>query len=323
VRILKHHLITNISRKSSLFISLFLLTGVLISCSKNQSPAEYEKSIIEWRENRVESLTAPGGWLSLSGLYWLEDGTYSLGSDTENELIFPEKAPADIGEIDVKGNEVQLYPSESAEIKLTENHRDAEEVKEISNISKGVILNSDRADNTNYVQVGDYEFYLIQRGERLALRLIDYNHPKVEKFEGLDYFPIDQKWKLEAEFIPNEDGSTIGVPNIMGGIYQEESPGKIAFEIEGKEYQLDVLPAYGGKQFFVILGDKTSGKSTYGGGRYLYMMAPKKGETTAYIDFNKAYNPPCAFTEFATCPLPPPQNRLDVAITAGEKDYHY
>lgn len=310
------------SHRSFLLLTLSVL---MMSCTGSElSPEEHRENIMEWRANRVSLLTTPGSWLSLAGLHWIDDNkNYTLGSGEENEFIFPSKAPENIGSIVTEGENILFYPVSSVDISVTANQRDVENVEEIDDIHDGVELHSDQTEQTNYVQVGDFEFYLIQRADRKALRVIDYNHPKIKKFEGIDYFPIDQKWRIEAEFIPNEDGSTIGVPNVMGGIYQEQTAGKIKFTIEENEYELDVLPAYGGEQFFVIFGDDTSGKTTYGGGRYLYMKAPEEGDHTTYIDFNKAYNPPCAFTAYATCPLPPPQNRLEVAITAGEKDYHY
>ena len=166
---------------------------------------------------------------------------------------------------------------------------------------------------------GSLLFYLIRRGDKIGVRVKDSQSEARRNFRGLDYFPIDPGWRIEARFEPYDPPRSISVPNVLGQDNDEKSPGAIVFEHGGKTYRLDPVLEPGETDYFVIFGDRTNGKTTYGAGRFLYVAPPVGGKTV--IDFNKAYNPPCVFTDFATCPLPPPQNKLPIPVEAGEEEY--
>ena len=160
-------------------------------------------------------------------------------------------------------------------------------------------------------------WFVIKRGERYAIRLRDLESPFLKEFHGIETFIVDSKWKLKAKFVPTA-GKKIAILDITGQTSQQDSPGVLVFTIAGKEYKLDALTE--GEEFFIIFGDKTNKKETYGAGRFVYATKPD-AEGYTFLDFNKAYNPPCAFTPYATCPLPPKQNLLPIEIKAGEKNY--
>jgi uncharacterized protein len=161
---------------------------------------------------------------------------------------------------------------------------------------------------------------IIKRADAFGVRLRDYEADAVSKFEGVEQYPIDLNWRIEAKFIPYESSKTIAITNVLGQTTPNPTPGYLEFQIEGKTFTLDALGAEEDDELFLIFADETSGEETYGGGRYMYV---KKADASGkvIIDFNKAYNPPCVYTPHATCPLPPRQNILDVAITAGHKNY--
>ncbi len=182
-----------------------------------------------------------------------------------------------------------------------------------------VTLASDADEDTTMLRRGSLLFYLIRRGDRLGVRVKDSQSEARRNFRGLDYFPIDPGWRIEARFEPYDPPKSISVPNVLGQDNAEKSPGAVVFEHGGKTYRLDPVLERGETDYFVIFGDRTNGNETYGAGRFLYVKPPVDGRTV--IDFNKAYNPPCVFTEYATCPLPPPQNKLPIRIEAGEKEY--
>jgi hypothetical protein len=179
-------------------------------------------------------------------------------------------------------------------------------------------LRSDAEGEPTVVKHGSVSFYLIKRGERLGVRIKDSRNPALLAFHGIDSYPIDLKWRFDARFDASPAGKTISVPNILGSVEQEKSPGAVVFELEGKELRIGAVTESGTEDLFLIFGDQTNGVETYGGGRFLYAAPPDKNGRVV-LDFNKAYNPPCVFTPYATCPLPPTQNRLPIRIEAGEK----
>jgi uncharacterized protein (DUF1684 family) len=161
---------------------------------------------------------------------------------------------------------------------------------------------------------------VVDRGGRLGVRVKDAESAARLSFRGLESFPIDSRWRIEARFERYEPPREIPVPNVLGGTSAEKSPGALLFELQGKTFRLDTVAEAGTEDWFVIFADETNGGETYGGGRFLYVTPPPPG-SPAIVDFNKAYNPPCVFTPYATCPLPPPQNRLALRVQAGEKSY--
>ena len=275
-----------------------------------QAAAIFAKEQDAWRRQRHETLVKPDGWTSLIGLHWIEPGSHYVGSDRDNGIRLA-MGPAQFGMIDRKGERVRLVPGRDAALTLdgdplggaTFIKTDADEG------GPGVIGFDD----------GKGLATVIKRGERYALRVKHADAPTRTKFAGLQYWPADATWKTGARFVAHPVGKTIQVANIIGTIDQVPNPGAVEFEKDGKTYRIEALDE-GGGTLFLVFADRTNGHGSYGAGRFLDVPWPDdKGVTS--LDFNRSYSPPCAFTAFATCPLPPPENRLDLAITAGEKAY--
>lgn len=270
--------------------------------------AAHHAQVEKWRTDRLEKLRRDDGWLTLVGLFWLQEGENRFGSDPSNPVVFPRgQAPLHMGSLDLAKGTVTLRASLGAE--LTHNGQPA----------TTLTLRSDAEGQPTVLKHGTLAFYLIKRGDRLGVRVKDSDSPVRRSFHGLEYFPIDSRWRFEARFEPYDPPKMIAVPNVLGTVDQEKSPGALVFEYQGKTYRLDPVIEAGDENFFLVLGDRTNGQETYGGGRFLYARPPTNGKTI--VDFNKAYNPPCVFTPYATCPLPPAQNRLPIRIEAGEKRY--
>lgn len=271
-------------------------------------PAEHRTAIETWRAERLESLTRPDGWLSLVGLLWLEPGEQSFGRGPEADLRLDNaNLPPLAGAFGVIDGVVSFTAAPGVQVQ-----NDDQPVTSLT-------LVPDTSGEPTVLRIGTLEFYVIDREDRLGVRLRDSAAPARAGFHGLEYFPIDADWRFTAEFVPYEPEKHIPILNVLGMQVEMISPGALVFESQGKAYRLDPVLEEGTTDWFVMLADETSGHGTYGAGRYLYVTPPRDGRTV--IDFNKSYNPPCAFSNFATCPLPPPQNRLPLAITAGEKTY--
>jgi hypothetical protein len=268
----------------------------------------YLQEIEAWRRERDEGLRDRDGWLTLVGLHWLKEGENRFGSGADNEIVFPAgRAPARAGTLRLAGDNVTLEAAPGAGIT-----RDGKPVTTLA-------LTSAEGGKPIIVELGSLRFFVIKRGDRLGLRVRDRESPALAAFRGVESFPADAAWRVEARFEPYDPPKPVPVPNILGMVEEEPSPGAVVFDKDGRTYRLDALPASDKGDLFLIFADRTSGEATYGGGRFLEAPPPAGGKVV--VDFNKAYNPPCVFTEYATCPLPPRQNRLDLAVTAGEKMY--
>ena len=290
-------------------IFLLLIFLSLFGCQPNTekfNEADYIKSFQEWQQQRLENLKSENGWLNLVGLYWLKDGQNPIGSNEANNIIFPEKAPEFIGTIILyKGNlsisvdkDVSIYVNDSL---ITEHN-----------------INTDMEDNTTIFRMGSFRWHIIKRGDKYGIRLRDLNNPAVMQFTGIPSFPVNLKWRVEAKFEKFTTPKEIAIPNVIGDIDYEKCYGLLKFQIEEKKYSLMPLGDGIKDGLFLIFADETSAEETYGAGRFLSIEKPDKNGKI-FIDFNKATNPPCAFTDFATCPLPPRENILSVKILAGEK----
>jgi len=289
--------------------SLTLALGCGNSQSKSKDGDDYVAQVREWHKQRIERLTRKNGWLSLAGLYWLKEGKNSFGSAASNDIQFPAgKAPDFMGTFILENRETTVQIKSG--IKVTNDGKPVTKMQ----------LHSDADENPTILSYGSLSWYIIKRGEQYGVRLRDSENPHIRDFKGIDMYPIEEKWHVKATFEPFDPPKRIAVPTILGTVSQEEAPGTLIFQIDGKTCRLDPVMEEGTNQFFVIFGDKTNGSETYGAGRFVYVDQPAADGTT-FIDFNKAYNPPCAFTEYATCPLPPEQNQLPIKITAGEKKY--
>ena len=283
---------------------LTLTAGYLTGSQKEEADAGYAAEIKDWQQKRLRGLKNKNGWLSLAGLFWLEEGKNTFGSDKGNDLVIKEvKAPAHIGTFILEQDEVRFVVSKEANVLHEDNS-----VSELK-------LENDEKGNPTVLQCGSLSWYIIKRGNRLGVRLKDSEHPRLSKLEKIDSFPINPQWRIDAVLERFEQPRKVTIPNVLGTEEQEEVLGALVFKIEGEEYRL--LPL-GDKDLFVIFGDETNGSETYGGGRFLSVAEPDQQGRTI-IDFNKAVNPPCVFSEYATCPLPPQENQLKVRVTAGEK----
>jgi uncharacterized protein (DUF1684 family) len=264
----------------------------------------YAASIEHWRAQKDAELRAENGWLALIGLFWLEEGPNRFGAGEDNEIVLPSGAsPSDAGSFELHGGAVTLQPAEGAGI--TVNGEPAIEQR----------LRSDADGRPDVVALGSLTMQIIRRGERLAVRARDRESPARRAFAGRQWYPIDEAYCVDATFIAHARPTIIPIQTILDTIEERESPGALSFVLGGVEYRLDALVE--GDQLFMIFRDGTSGDTTYPAGRYLKTSLPQDGHVT--LDFNRAYSPPCAFTAFATCPLPPPQNRLALRVEAGER----
>jgi len=294
--------------KLSLLLAASVAGVQLMSAKVEESkPTTYEGQIEQWRAQRVERLKAPNGWLSLIGLHWLKEGKNTVGSDKSNDIVLA-TGPGNLGVVTLtKGR---------ASIALNPKVPTAIDAKPVKNAQ----LLDDSNEKPTTVSFGSASFYVIDRNGKKGLRVKDTEADTRKHFRGIDYYPIDPKWRVEAKFTPFNPPHTLEIPNVLGQIDKMRVPGQVEFERDGKKYTLlPVLEEPDAKELWFIYADKTSAKETYGGGRFLYTDMPKDGKVV--IDFNKSYNPPCAFTPYATCPLAPTENRLTIPVTAGEKKY--
>lgn len=267
--------------------------------------AEVEK----WRAGRLERLRREDGWLTLVGLFWLEEGKNRFGSDPFNRVVFPEgSAPARMGSFDLSDGTVRLLLDPG--VVVTHEGKPA----------SALTLKSDAGGGPTVLQHGTLRFYVIKRGDRFGIRVKDSESGARRNFTGIESFPVDPVWRVVAQFDPYTPPRKMPIPNVLGSPTSETSPGAVVFEAGGRSYRLDAVVEEGSEELFLIFGDKTNGHETYGGGRFLYASRPGS-DGKLIVDFNRAYNPPCVFTPYATCPLPPPQNKLAIPVEAGEKTY--
>jgi uncharacterized protein len=276
--------------------------------------AAYEEDLNTWRAQRMSSLTSDDGWLTLAGLPWLDEGPNAVGSALSSPVRLPPSAPDRLGVLERNGQAVMLRLDPGADVRV-EPESAAEQLAESED--RTLLMVKDVDGDPTVVHVGDVSFQVIQRDDKIGVRIKDAASPVRTRFTGIEYFPIAPDWRVTARFEPYSPPKDIPIVNVLGQTTPNPAPGALVFEHDGRTYRLDALDAE--DELFVIFGDRTNGEGSYPAGRYLYADKPAEGETTVELDFNRAYNPPCAFTEFATCPLPPPQNKLDVAVEAGEK----
>ena len=284
--------------------------ALLVTSIAGATDAAGERADVErWQAKRLEHLTSDTGWLTLAGLFWLKDGTNTFGSAKSNALRLehPALAPK-AGTFEKSGSSVRFVANPKAGITVA------------GKPATTVALVPDTKDEPTVLESGPVSFFLIERDGRYGVRVRDQNNPHRVHFSGLQYFPISNDWAFDARFEPYAPRRHIPITNILGMEENMDSPGALVFNKDGHEYRLDtVLEEPDATELFVMFADGTSGKETYGAGRFLYLPLPVNGKVP--LDFNKAYSPPCAFNDFATCPLPPPQNRLGLRVEAGEKSY--
>lgn len=253
----------------------------------------YRSQIEDWRRQRLASLTADGGWLTVTGLFWLHEGVNRFGSKPSDEILLPADPGVREGEFDFYDGKVTL--------RLDGQTRE---------------LRPGSTAPADIVTMGDLTMFVIGRGGRYGIRLKDKNSELRKQFTGLHYFPVNEDYRIVTRLV--SDPRQVPIPNILGQTNDAPSPGYVEFDLHGQKLRLTPIEE-GPNHLFFIFRDQTTGKETYGSGRFLDAELGKDGEVD--LDFNKAYNPPCAFTPYATCPLPPKENRLPVRIEAGELKY--
>lgn len=263
-----------------------------------------------WRKGRLEALLRPTGWFSLVGLHWLREGENGVGSDPSNRVTLPEgRAPAFVGVIELRDGAATFRAASGVPV--------TREGRPVTEVALGDDADGQRPTS---LAVGPLRFYVIAREGRLGVRVKDTEAPARLEFRGIEHWPVQARWRLLARLEPADPGRSILMPDVLGPGQTFSSPGTLAFEVAGTTHRLDAVLEPGESDLFVVFGDGTNGRETFGGGRYVY-TSPPGPDGTVVLDFNKAYNPPCVFTSYATCTLPPPQNRLAFPITAGEKMY--
>jgi uncharacterized protein len=262
----------------------------------------------KWREEREAKLKAEDGWLTVSGLFWLKDGENTLGTGRKQRIVLPKgSAPANVGSLELANGVVTLRVAPSVSV-MVKNKK----VRDLE-------MRFDGQKPPDPFNVGSLQLSVIKRGDRYGLRVRDKNSAARRQFKGLRWFPASESYRVTASFVPDDQAKEIIIMNVLGDELKMKSPGTLSFELNGQTYQLRPV-IEDDKKLFILFKDSTAGKSTYGAGRFLYADLPKDGKVV--LDFNRAENPPCAFTLYATCPLPPKQNFLPIAIDAGEKDFH-
>ena len=278
------------------------VAGAPASSPVSAPDAAYAQSFEKWKSERIDNIKR--NWLPLAGLFWLKPGTNTFGTGDGNALVFP-KGPAHAGEFDLEGKDVsvKLLPEAHAAI-----------AGKPSQMAK---LDSDLSGHPTVIEMGSLRFHVIVRGERVGIRVKDVESAAVANFKGLLFYPLDLNYRVTATWEPPDGKKTFDVPNVLGDVTPVPVAGTVVFKINGQELRLTALGGDPSHGLSFVFNDLTAKTDTYPGGRFLDTEAVANG--TVILDFNRAYNPPCAVTPYATCPLAPKENRLTVAVPAGEK----
>lgn len=280
--------------------------ALVLALGQSPPPADYRAEIEKYRAARVAELTAPDGWLAVRGLFWLREGANSAGSDPASDVKLPSRVAKRLGVFTVANGQVTFTADRGAAVTAGG--------KPVTRVAMG------RGGESAIVSSG-VTMSVLRRGDKVGLRMWDPASPHRTGFKGLKYFPINPAYRVRAKFTPYDKPKQVQVLNVLGMVVAMESPGYVEFTITGQTYRLEpVYETARRDDLFFIFKDLTSRTDTYEAGRYLHAPLPKDGVVD--LDFNRAYNPPCAFTEFATCPLPIKENQLNVRIPAGEMRFH-
>jgi len=290
-------------------LTLLALAALILGSCGQAAPSldaeVYEKQVLEWRAGRLERLLAPNGFLTQIGLFWLDTGTYTLGSGAENDIRLPASAATEVGRIEVTGDGVYMRVADGVDV-----FSGGEPVT-------AILIADDTAPQPVQLEHGSVAWTVIKRDDRVGVRVRDFEHPFAATFGPLPYFPVDASLRVQAILKRYDTPRTANVGTVIEGLgYHPESPGVVEFEVDGQTYELEAYTS--GERLFFVFGDATNRDDTYGAGRFLYAEAPAEDGQTV-LDFNMSYSPPCAFNDFSTCPVASPRNRLPVRIEAGEK----
>lgn len=286
--------------RSFIFLFFYCLFLSEVSAQKN-----YNEEIINWKKARLKELKSEKGWLNLAGLFWLNEGKQTFGGAGNDAIRFPIPSfPANVGYYERKGNTVTQVIDKGIYIKVNGAAQ-----------KEAVVFHPDSLQQP-LISFASYRWTFIKREDKIGIRFRNLEHPAVKALKEIPCFPVDTSFRVMAKLLRPLIQTSIPIENVLGQTTMQFSPGKLIFAINEIQYTLDALTEE--DKLFIIFGDATSGKTTYPAGRFLYATMPGDDGMTI-LDFNKSYNPPCAFTPFATCPLPPKQNILPIAITAGEQ----
>ncbi|MGY8798117.1 MAG: DUF1684 domain-containing protein [Longimicrobiales bacterium] len=288
---------------------------------------EHTASVQGFHDARVAELEAPDSWLALIALHWLEEGETTVGSDPSSDLVLPEgKAAPFVGTAVVQDDVLTFVVAEGVTV--------TQGVDSTLNLPAGsgafppdisgdpVVTSAEMGSagpgKSKVLRNGDINWIQVRRNGQFALRVRDNSNAVYEAFTGIDRYPITRDWRVTAQWVPHK--KTVAVPNVVGTVSERESPAHVAFWLDGEKHTLDVTGDPDAERFMLVFADETSGSTSYGGGRYVWVSAPDEAGRTV-LDFNLAYNPPCVWTPFATCPLPSRDNRLSAAVEAGEMEW--
>ena len=305
--------IMRMTNRAAMMCFAILLMINSISCGGSEEArnarSSFEKAELEWRDERDQRMKKSTSWLTIAGLFWLEEGENFFGTGPDSGVRLPEgSAPLHGGIFMLRGDEVKVAVEEGVTITYNDS------------TIKEMVLKSDTDGKPDVIRLNDLKMWVIKRGERFAIRLRDLNEPHYKNYGGLDFFEPKIEYRIKAEFVKFPEPKTIRLATVVGSEAEMLFPGYVDFNLKGKKYRLDVFGGgHDAEQLFIIFKDKTSGKETYGACRFLVADVLEDGSVD--LNFNRAYNPPCAYTPYATCPLPPSQNELPIPIRAGEKQY--
>jgi uncharacterized protein (DUF1684 family) len=292
---------------------LLIIAGLLLPAiaavmdDESQAVEDHRKAVMEWRQKRHVRLASDSGWLTLVGLEWLREGENRIGSARGNDIRLA-AGPDYWGTVFLEQEKIRFVRAAGNSVTVD------------GAFPAEVLMVPDTEGTPTLVKSGNLSLHVIFR-ESYALRIKDSQAPVRIQFKGVENFDIHWDWRIDGRFIPGEEGQTIQIANVLGQLNPRPMPGWFEFERDDKIHRLMTLGEEDSESLWIIFADRTTGHETYGAGRFLYSDGmPQNGRLV--LDFNKAYNPPCAFNDYSTCPLPPQANRLDLAVTAGEKDFH-
>ena len=300
-------------------VSLLCVVSALLATTSRSQDGAWQRDLADWRTQHAVELQKPDGWLALVGLEWLKPGDNSFGSAADNKIHLPVGAPLHVGILHLESTNVSLRRPSSGfpEGFLIDGKPPA---------PQALHIDSDNDKNDPRLTIGTLTMYVISRGERFALRIKDSKSMALSGFHGLRWYPPNARYRVTARWIPYDPPKSTTLATLVGTSYSQPVPGVAEFRLAGKTYRLEpVLEDPAEVKLFFIIRDTTSTSTTYGACRFLYTGFPDHGLAqpgTLVLDFNKLENPPCAYTPYATCPLPPPGNRLPIPVPAGEKRYH-
>jgi len=309
---------TSFARRTIVAVTL-LLAAVAFAASSVPTPdPAWQKSVIAWRADYEKDLRAPTGWLTLVGLEWLKAGDNAFGAAADNPILLKAPAAPHMGTVRLTGDKLELVaPAGGFPKELRVNgHAPA----------NPQTLEADTSGHPSKLTLASLTITVIHRGDRYGLRIKDSQSPLRTSFHGLKWYAPDAAYRVRARWVPYNPPKKVMVPTVLGTEVESDVPGAAEFTLDGQTLRLEpMVESPTDKNLFFVMRDTTSTSTTYGAGRFLDADAPKDGLTKPgeiWLDFNEAHNPPCAYTPYATCPLPTPQNRLKVAIPAGEQRFH-